>query len=178
MMIPSIEPSGFSFFLIMPSLKQLKYNTINIKKPHYLRSELIVISGALDHALNSYKDSIWIRTDSRSCIQYLKLWTVLVYIFYPNWLGMVRGNIRVSSGYHRMWVCLGTKQLMSWLVITQLIPTDEELPNVFKQIRCDGDVQQRSVSRIPLPVATGSPLQAISRDHGEEEIHQIEVREA
>ncbi|GFX03306.1 dedicator of cytokinesis protein 9 [Trichonephila clavipes] len=36
------------------------------------RSELIAISGALDHALNSNKDSIWILTDSRSSIQYLK----------------------------------------------------------------------------------------------------------
>ncbi|GFV78262.1 RNase H domain-containing protein [Trichonephila clavipes] len=38
------------------------------------RSELIAISGALDHALNSYKGSIWILTDSRSSIQYLKNW--------------------------------------------------------------------------------------------------------
>ncbi|GFU29666.1 transposable element Tc1 transposase [Trichonephila clavipes] len=38
------------------------------------QSELIAISGALDHALNSYKDSIWILTDSRSYIQYLKNW--------------------------------------------------------------------------------------------------------
>ncbi|GFT96098.1 hypothetical protein TNCV_1818121 [Trichonephila clavipes] len=34
--------------------------------------ELIAISGALDHALNSYKDSIWILTDSRSSIQHSK----------------------------------------------------------------------------------------------------------
>ncbi|GFT10881.1 RNase H domain-containing protein [Trichonephila clavipes] len=38
------------------------------------RSELIAISGALDHVLNSYKDSIWILTDSRSSNQYLKTW--------------------------------------------------------------------------------------------------------
>ncbi|GFV87017.1 RNase H domain-containing protein [Trichonephila clavipes] len=38
------------------------------------RSELIAISGALDHALNSFKYSIWILTDSRSSIQYLKNW--------------------------------------------------------------------------------------------------------
>ncbi|GFT49608.1 RNase H domain-containing protein [Trichonephila clavipes] len=38
------------------------------------RSEFIAISNALDHALNSYKDSIWILTDSRSSIQYLKNW--------------------------------------------------------------------------------------------------------
>ncbi|GFV08040.1 uncharacterized protein TNCV_1046691 [Trichonephila clavipes] len=38
------------------------------------RSELIAISGALDHALNSFKDSIWILRDSRSSIQYFKSW--------------------------------------------------------------------------------------------------------
>ncbi|GFV40291.1 RNase H domain-containing protein [Trichonephila clavipes] len=38
------------------------------------RSELIPISGALDHALNSNKDNIWILTHSRSSIQYLKNW--------------------------------------------------------------------------------------------------------
>ncbi|GFX61495.1 RNase H domain-containing protein [Trichonephila clavipes] len=38
------------------------------------RSELIAISGALSHALNSFNDSIWILTDSRSSIQYLKSW--------------------------------------------------------------------------------------------------------
>ncbi|GFV13984.1 RNase H domain-containing protein [Trichonephila clavipes] len=50
---------------------------ISIRNPDYcfvFRSELIAISGALDHALNSYKDSIWILTDSRSSIQYLKNW--------------------------------------------------------------------------------------------------------
>ncbi|GFT41860.1 RNase H domain-containing protein [Trichonephila clavipes] len=36
--------------------------------------ELIAISSDLDHALNSNKDSIWILTDSRSSIQYLKNW--------------------------------------------------------------------------------------------------------
>ncbi|GFT81466.1 RNase H domain-containing protein [Trichonephila clavipes] len=39
-----------------------------------IRSELIAISGALDHALNSYKDSIRILTDNRSSVQYLKNW--------------------------------------------------------------------------------------------------------
>ncbi|GFX80639.1 phosphate-regulating neutral endopeptidase [Trichonephila clavipes] len=38
------------------------------------RSELIAINGALDHALTSNKDSIWILTGSRSSIQYLKNW--------------------------------------------------------------------------------------------------------
>ncbi|GFV45388.1 RNase H domain-containing protein [Trichonephila clavipes] len=50
---------------------------ISIRNPDHcsgLRLELIAISGALDHALNSYKDSIWILTYSRSSIQYLKNW--------------------------------------------------------------------------------------------------------
>ncbi|GFT17961.1 mariner Mos1 transposase [Trichonephila clavipes] len=50
---------------------------INIRNPDHcsvFRLELIAISGALDHALNSYKDSIRILTDSRSSIQYLKNW--------------------------------------------------------------------------------------------------------
>ncbi|GFT91313.1 RNase H domain-containing protein [Trichonephila clavipes] len=50
---------------------------ISIRNPDHCsvsRSELIAISGALDHALNSYKNSIWILTDSRSSIQYLKNW--------------------------------------------------------------------------------------------------------
>ncbi|GFT74523.1 RNase H domain-containing protein [Trichonephila clavipes] len=50
---------------------------ISIRNPDHcsaFRSELISISGALDHALNSYKDSIWILSDSRSFIQYLKNW--------------------------------------------------------------------------------------------------------
>ncbi|GFX52016.1 RNase H domain-containing protein [Trichonephila clavipes] len=48
---------------------------ISIRNPDHcsvFRSELIAISGVFDHALNSYKDSIWILTDSRSSIQYLK----------------------------------------------------------------------------------------------------------
>ncbi|GFT16708.1 ribonuclease H1 [Trichonephila clavipes] len=50
---------------------------ISIRNPDHcsvFRSEHIVISGALDHALNSYKDSICILTGSRSSIQYLKNW--------------------------------------------------------------------------------------------------------
>ncbi|GFW01904.1 RNase H domain-containing protein [Trichonephila clavipes] len=50
---------------------------ISIRNPDHcsvFRSELIAISGALDHALNSYKDNIWILTDSRSSTQYLKNW--------------------------------------------------------------------------------------------------------
>ncbi|GFU46687.1 RNase H domain-containing protein [Trichonephila clavipes] len=48
---------------------------ISIRNPDHcsvFRSELFAISGALDYALNSYKDSIWILTDSRSSLQYLK----------------------------------------------------------------------------------------------------------
>ncbi|GFV15422.1 RNase H domain-containing protein [Trichonephila clavipes] len=40
------------------------------------RSELIAISPALDHALSTDKDNLWILTDSRSSIQYLKTSTV------------------------------------------------------------------------------------------------------
>ncbi|GFV27353.1 RNase H domain-containing protein [Trichonephila clavipes] len=50
---------------------------ISIRNPDHssvFRSELIAINGALDHALNSYKDSIFILTDSRSAIQYLNNW--------------------------------------------------------------------------------------------------------
>ncbi|GFV16486.1 RNase H domain-containing protein [Trichonephila clavipes] len=55
----------------------LRLVKIRIRNPDHcsvFRSELIAISGALDHALNSYKDSIRILTDSRSSLQYLKNW--------------------------------------------------------------------------------------------------------
>ncbi|GFY03423.1 RNase H domain-containing protein [Trichonephila clavipes] len=52
----------------------VKISTRNPDHCSIFRSKLIAISGALDHALNSYKDSIWILTDSRSFIQYLKNW--------------------------------------------------------------------------------------------------------
>ncbi|GFT60702.1 hypothetical protein TNCV_3584191 [Trichonephila clavipes] len=76
--------------------------------------------GAPDHALNSYKDRIWILIDSRSSIQYLKNWpknmdsTGLDILSKLARLG--QRNKYVSSGFHHMWVCLGTKLLMSWLV--------------------------------------------------------------
>ncbi|GFS76965.1 RNase H domain-containing protein [Trichonephila clavipes] len=50
----------------------VKISTRNSDHCSVFRSELIAISGVLDHTLNSYKDSIWILTDSRSSIQYLK----------------------------------------------------------------------------------------------------------
>ncbi|GFT55254.1 RNase H domain-containing protein [Trichonephila clavipes] len=49
-----------------------KISIRNLDHCSVFRSELIAISGTLDNALNSYKDSIWILTDSRSFIQYLK----------------------------------------------------------------------------------------------------------
>ncbi|GFU17442.1 DUF4817 domain-containing protein [Trichonephila clavipes] len=54
----------------------------SIRNPDHcsvFRSGLIAIRGALylDHALNSYKNSIWIPTDSRSSIQYLNNWQKL-----------------------------------------------------------------------------------------------------
>ncbi|GFV52040.1 putative RNA-directed DNA polymerase from transposon BS [Trichonephila clavipes] len=51
------------------------YVKISIRNPDHcsvFRSELIANSGALDPAVNPYKDSIWILTDSKSSIQYLK----------------------------------------------------------------------------------------------------------
>ncbi|GFW87335.1 RNase H domain-containing protein [Trichonephila clavipes] len=41
--------------------------------PSLDRNSLLLVY-ALDHAFNSYKGSIWILTDSRSSIQYLKNW--------------------------------------------------------------------------------------------------------
>ncbi|GFU04592.1 RNase H domain-containing protein [Trichonephila clavipes] len=44
---------------------------ISIRNPDHcsvFKSELIAFSGALDHALISYTESIWILTDSRSSI--------------------------------------------------------------------------------------------------------------
>ncbi|GFU67100.1 RNase H domain-containing protein [Trichonephila clavipes] len=53
---------------------------ISIRNPDHcsvFKSEIIAFSGALDHALNSYKDDIWILTD-RSSIQYLKNWPTIM----------------------------------------------------------------------------------------------------
>ncbi|GFU84548.1 RNase H domain-containing protein [Trichonephila clavipes] len=50
---------------------------ISIRNCNYcsdFRPELIAISDVLDHALNSNMGSIWILTDSRNSIQYLKNW--------------------------------------------------------------------------------------------------------
>ncbi|GFY34698.1 putative RNA-directed DNA polymerase from transposon BS [Trichonephila clavipes] len=66
----------------------------NGNRPGY-GSELIAISGALDHALNSYNDSTWILTDSRSSIQYLKNLpkiTDSTALDILSKLGSVRGN--------------------------------------------------------------------------------------
>ncbi|GFY08751.1 RNase H domain-containing protein [Trichonephila clavipes] len=98
-------------------LNDVKISIRNSDHCSVFRSELIAISGALDHALNSYKDSIWILNDSRSSIQYLKNWSrnmdsTGLDILSPNCLRLVRGNKYASSGYLRMWVCLRTKQTM------------------------------------------------------------------
>ncbi|PRD24099.1 UNVERIFIED_CONTAM: hypothetical protein NCL1_44662 [Trichonephila clavipes] len=45
-----------------------------------------------------------------------ELWnTEILALFVSVYASLVRENKYVSSGYHHMWVCLGTKQLMSWL---------------------------------------------------------------
>ncbi|GFS87683.1 RNase H domain-containing protein [Trichonephila clavipes] len=63
--------AGSGIFSNTPGI-DVKISIRNSDHCSILRSELIAISGALDHALNSYKHSIWILTDSRSSIQYLK----------------------------------------------------------------------------------------------------------
>ncbi|GFS83495.1 RNase H domain-containing protein [Trichonephila clavipes] len=76
---------------------------ISTRNPdHYpvFRSELIAISGALDHALDSYKDSIWILTDSKSSIQYLKNW---IKIMDSTGLGILSKLVRLGQ---RKQVCL------------------------------------------------------------------------
>ncbi|GFV43274.1 RNase H domain-containing protein [Trichonephila clavipes] len=83
-----------------------------------LKSELYAIRGAFDHALNSNKDSIWILTNSRSSIQYLKNWPK---IMDNTGLGIkskfaVLVQRKQVCTYRRMWVCLGTRQLMNLLV--------------------------------------------------------------
>ncbi|GFX31002.1 RNase H domain-containing protein [Trichonephila clavipes] len=65
--------AGSGIFINTPG-NDVKIIIRNSDQCSVFRSELITISGALDHALNSYKDSIWILTDSRSSIQYLKSW--------------------------------------------------------------------------------------------------------
>ncbi|GFX31374.1 RNase H domain-containing protein [Trichonephila clavipes] len=65
--------AGSGIFSNTPG-NDVKISIRNSNHCSVFRSELIAISGALDHALNSYKDSIWILTDSRSSIQYLKNW--------------------------------------------------------------------------------------------------------
>ncbi|GFW62506.1 hypothetical protein TNCV_589331 [Trichonephila clavipes] len=91
----------------------------NSKLRSVLRSEPIANSCAFNHALNSYKNSIWIMLDRRSSIQHLKNWPKNIDssgLDILSKLGLVRGNKYVSSGFHHMWVCLGAKLLMSWLV--------------------------------------------------------------
>ncbi|GFU06474.1 RNase H domain-containing protein [Trichonephila clavipes] len=57
-----------------PPGNDVKISIRNSDHCSVFRSELIASSGALDNALNSYKDSICIVTGSRSSIQYLKNW--------------------------------------------------------------------------------------------------------
>ncbi|GFU49362.1 RNase H domain-containing protein [Trichonephila clavipes] len=65
--------AGSGIFSNTPG-NDVKISIRNLDHCSVFRLELIAISGALDHALNSYKDSIWILTDSRSSIQYWKNW--------------------------------------------------------------------------------------------------------
>ncbi|GFX02583.1 RNase H domain-containing protein [Trichonephila clavipes] len=101
-------------------------------------TELIAISGDLDYALNSYKDSIWILTDSRSSIQYVKNWPK---IMDSTGLDILSKLARLGQ---RKQVCLqwipshvvvpGNKAAMSWLVgvVISLTPvlTHSEIPSL------------------------------------------------
>ncbi|GFU14117.1 RNase H domain-containing protein [Trichonephila clavipes] len=65
------DRAGSGIFSNTPG-NDVKINIRNSDHCSVFRTELIAISGALDHALENHKDSIWILTDSRSSIQYLK----------------------------------------------------------------------------------------------------------
>ncbi|GFX74257.1 RNase H domain-containing protein [Trichonephila clavipes] len=69
--------AGSGIFSNTPG-NDVKISIRNSDHSSIFRSELIGISGALDHALDSYKDNISILTDSRSSIQYLKNWSKIM----------------------------------------------------------------------------------------------------
>ncbi|GFU31679.1 RNase H domain-containing protein [Trichonephila clavipes] len=56
----------------------VKISIRNSDRCSFFRSELIAISGALDHVLNYNKNSISILTDSSSSIKYLKNWPKII----------------------------------------------------------------------------------------------------
>ncbi|GFS93891.1 RNase H domain-containing protein [Trichonephila clavipes] len=63
--------AGNGIFCISPG-SDVKISIRNSDHCSVLRSKLIAISGALDQALNSKKDSIWILTDIRRSIRNLR----------------------------------------------------------------------------------------------------------
>ncbi|GFT02217.1 RNase H domain-containing protein [Trichonephila clavipes] len=65
--------AGSGIFSNTPE-SDVKFSIRNPDHCTVFRLELIAVSSALDHALSSHKDSIWILSDSRSSIQYLKNW--------------------------------------------------------------------------------------------------------
>ncbi|GFV27098.1 RNase H domain-containing protein [Trichonephila clavipes] len=69
--------AGSGIFSNTPG-NDVKISIMNSDHCSIFRSELIAISGALDSTLNSCKDSIWILTDSRSSIQYIKNWPKII----------------------------------------------------------------------------------------------------
>ncbi|GFU92561.1 RNase H domain-containing protein [Trichonephila clavipes] len=100
---------------------------ISIRNPDHcsvFRTELIAISGVLDHALNSYKDSIWILTDSRSSIQYLKNW---LKIMHSTGLDILSKLVRFLQ---RKQVCL------EWIPSHLGVPRNEAADELASR-RCD-----------------------------------------
>ncbi|GFT26435.1 RNase H domain-containing protein [Trichonephila clavipes] len=88
------------------------------------RSELIVISGTLDHDFNSYMGSIWILTDSRNSILYLKNWPK---IMDSTGLDILSRLARVGQ---RKQVCL------QWIPSHVGVPGDEAA-DVLAGMGCD-----------------------------------------
>ncbi|GFU13090.1 RNase H domain-containing protein [Trichonephila clavipes] len=78
-----------------------------------LSMELIAISGALDHALNSHKSSFWFLTNSRSSIQYLKN---LPKIMDSTGLAILSKRVRLGQ---RKQVCL------QWIPSLVSVPVNE-----------------------------------------------------
>ncbi|GFX75527.1 RNase H domain-containing protein [Trichonephila clavipes] len=102
------------------SWSDVKISIMNADHCSVFRSKLIAISDALDQALNSNKDNIWILTDSSISNQYSKNWskimdsTSLNNIYSLAKLGQ-RKQLN-TGGCRPMWCALGTRLLMIWLV--------------------------------------------------------------
>ncbi|GFU52415.1 RNase H domain-containing protein [Trichonephila clavipes] len=96
--------SGSDIFSNTPG-NDVKISIRNSDHCFVFRSELIVISGALDDALNSNKDRVWILINIRSSIQYLKNWPKIMDSTGLDIISKLArfAQMSASSGYCRMW---------------------------------------------------------------------------